>query len=280
MRRGGRSHRVGDVLIAERAIALAVLRQIQRDDRNVLALGVGPDVGLGPMQDRMDAQMRARRRRGVELVPEFRRLIAHVPSAFGAARREHALLGAGGFLVAANAGDQAVEAVFGERQLQPFGLARGGARGRRQGRIDGVDRRAGLDLEIELPFLAVAIAERVHLGKFLAGVDMQGRERHAAEEGLARQPDHHVGILAERPQQRELLQPREGLPENVDALRLELVEVVHRWAAAGAHRARSGTRFAGRRCRLADRRGATGRRRNSLSRRCISAPWPLEAKIL
>ena len=86
--------------VAERAIALAVPCEIQRDDRYVLALGVGPDVGFGPMQDRMDAQMRARRRRGVELIPEFRRLVAHVPSAFGAARREHALLGAGRLFVA------------------------------------------------------------------------------------------------------------------------------------------------------------------------------------
>src|SRR6266851_8552196 len=38
-----RRHRIGDVLIAERAVTLAVLRQIKRDDRNVLALGVGPD---------------------------------------------------------------------------------------------------------------------------------------------------------------------------------------------------------------------------------------------
>ena len=59
---------------------------------------------------------------------------------------------------------------------------------------------------------------------------MQRRKRHAAEEGLARQPDHHVGILAERPQQRELLQPREGFAENVDALGFERVEVIHRWA--------------------------------------------------
>ena len=175
----------------------------------------------------MNAQMRARRRRGVELVPEFRRLIAHVPSAFGAARREHALLGAGGFLVAADAGDQAVEAIFGQRHLQPFGLARRRARGRRQGRVDGLERRAGLDLQIELPFLAVAVAERIHLRKFLAGVDMQRRERHPAEERLARQPDHHVGILAERPQQRQLLQPRESFAENVDALGLELVEMIH-----------------------------------------------------
>ena len=183
------------------------------------------------MQDRVDAQMRAGRRRGVELVPELRRLVAHVPSAFEAARREHALLRARRLFVAADAGDQSVETVFRERHLQAFGLARGRARGRRQGRIDGIDRRAGLDAQVEIPFLAVVIAERVHLRKFLAGVDMQRRERHAAEEGLARQPDHDVGVLAERPQQRELLQPRKSLAENVDALRLQRVEMVHRDAA-------------------------------------------------
>src|SRR5665213_4450991 len=48
---GGRGHGIGDVGVAQRAVALAVFRQIKRDDRNVFALGVGPDVGLGPMQD-------------------------------------------------------------------------------------------------------------------------------------------------------------------------------------------------------------------------------------
>src|SRR6478752_10616077 len=119
---------MGDVGIAERAITLAVLGEIKRDDRDVLALGVGPDVGFGPVQDRVNAQMRARRRRSVELVPEFRRLVAHVPSAFGAARRENPLLGAGGLFIAADAGDQSIKTIFGERELQSFGLARGGSR--------------------------------------------------------------------------------------------------------------------------------------------------------
>src|SRR4030081_576264 len=100
------------------------------------------------MQDRMNAQMRARRRRSVELVPELRRLVAHVPSAFGTARREYPLLGAGGFFVAADAGDQPVKTLFGERELQPFGLARGGSRRRWQGWIDGFDRRAEIDLQV------------------------------------------------------------------------------------------------------------------------------------
>ena len=172
--------------------------------------------------------MRACWRRGVELIPEFRGLIAHVPAAFEPARREHALLGARGFFIAADAGDQAVETIFSQRPFESLGLAGGGTCCRRQRRIDRVDRRAGLDLEIELPLLAEAIAERIHLRKFLAGVDVQGREGHAAEEGLARQPDHHVGIFPQRPQQRELFQPCERLAQNVDALRLEFVEMVHR----------------------------------------------------
>ena len=137
--------------VAERAIALAVACEIERDDRDAFAPRVGPDVDLGPMQDRMDAQMRARRRRGVELVPELRRLVAHVPSAFETARREHALLRARRLLVAADAGDQAVELVLGERELQAFGLARRGAGGGRQRRIDGLDRRAVFDDEVEVP---------------------------------------------------------------------------------------------------------------------------------
>src|SRR5467141_892101 len=78
------------------------------------------DVSVGPMEDRMDPQMRASRQTGVEVIPEFRRLIAHVPVALEAARREHPLLGAGRFLVAVNASEQAIEAVFGKGKFQPL----------------------------------------------------------------------------------------------------------------------------------------------------------------
>ena len=78
----------------------------------------------------------------------------------------------------------------------------------------------------EVPLVRIAIAERVHLGKFLAGVDVHDRERHAAEESLARQPDHHVGIFAERPEQGEILHAREGFAQNINALRFELIEAI------------------------------------------------------
>src|SRR5882672_10263185 len=50
-----RGDREGDVGVAERAIALAVACEVERDDRDPLAPRIGPDVGLGPMQDRMHA---------------------------------------------------------------------------------------------------------------------------------------------------------------------------------------------------------------------------------
>src|SRR5262249_48489154 len=158
-----RRDRKCDVRIAERAVALAVAREIEWDDRDALAARIGPDVALGPMQDRMHAQVRAGRQAGVELIPEFRWLSAHVPLAVRTARREHALLGAGRLLVAADAGEQSVEAVLGERSLQPFGLARGRARRRRQGRIDRVDRRGGVQGSVEGPIWLVAVPRRGQL---------------------------------------------------------------------------------------------------------------------
>src|SRR4029079_13668443 len=100
-------------------------------------------------------QMRALRRRRIEMIPELRRLIAHVPIAFEPARREHALLGARRLFVAADAGDQAVKAEFAERHLQTFGVPRSGTGRRRQRWVDGIDRWAGLDAQIEIPLLSV-----------------------------------------------------------------------------------------------------------------------------
>src|SRR5437588_415109 len=91
---------------------------------------------------------------------------------FGAARGEHAFLGARCLFIPADAGDQAIETAFGEREFQSFCLACRRSRGWRQSRIDSLQRRTGFYPEIELPFLAVAITKRVHLRKFLAGVDV------------------------------------------------------------------------------------------------------------
>src|SRR3546814_3582 len=56
---------------------------------------------------------------------------------------------------------------------------------------------------------------------------MHDRERHMAEEGLAGQPDHDIACFPQRPQHRQLVDAVEGLAQDVNALRFELVEMVH-----------------------------------------------------
>src|SRR5690606_32912412 len=110
---------------AERAVALAVPGEIEIDDGNALALDIAPDVELGPMQQRMDAHAGAGRHFGPVLVPELGRLVADVPAGGFAPGAEHPLLGARAFLVAPDAGDDAVEAVRRDGGFQPLGLERG-----------------------------------------------------------------------------------------------------------------------------------------------------------
>src|SRR5690242_7496542 len=57
----------------------------------------------------MDAYVRARRELRFVLVPEFGRLVLHLPLALRGARREVALLGAAAFLVGARTHDHAGE---------------------------------------------------------------------------------------------------------------------------------------------------------------------------
>ncbi len=190
-------------------------------------MDVAPDVDLGPVQQRMDPQMGPGREVGVELVPEFRRLVAEVPLPGVAARAEHPLLGAHALLVAADPGDDAGELVLGDGVAQAQRLARGRAGGGRQGRIHRVHRRALLAQQVELPGGHILVAEGIHFRELLAGVDMHHGKRHPPEERLAGEPDHDVGVLAQRPQHGQPVDAVEGLAQDVDALRFEAVEMVH-----------------------------------------------------
>ena len=72
----------------QRAIAVpGAVVKVQRNDRDFLALDVLPDVQFRPVQERVNPDVRARREVGLELVPEFRRLIRGVPLHVGVARR-------------------------------------------------------------------------------------------------------------------------------------------------------------------------------------------------
>src|SRR4051812_44339012 len=89
--RGGAAvDRLGDVLIAERAVTPSTPRKVQVDDGDLLPLDVAPHVDLPPGQQGVDADVRPLLRRRRELVPELRRLIPYVPAVAGGARAEHA----------------------------------------------------------------------------------------------------------------------------------------------------------------------------------------------
>src|SRR5215468_1763706 len=68
-------------------------------------------------------------------------------------------------------------------------------------------------------------AEFEHLRKFVFGVDVQDRERHAAEERFPREPDQHVRIFPHRPRHTDVLERMIRLAKNENALVLEIVEM-------------------------------------------------------
>jgi hypothetical protein len=97
-------------------------RQVERHDRDVLEVDVLPDVELGPVRQRKDADRFARVLARVVEPPELGPLRLRVPAVLGAAEREDALLGARLLLVAPGAAEGRVEAVQVERLLQALRL--------------------------------------------------------------------------------------------------------------------------------------------------------------
>src|SRR5688572_29635961 len=130
------------------------------------------------------------------LIPEFRRLLLHIPLAFLPTRREHALLGAGGFLVAADAGDNAGITIFFHHLFESQRLARRYACRMRQGSVGGFQWRAEMADQLNSPFFGVAITESIDFIHLQFGIAMDQREWHAPEKRLARQVDHDIAVLA------------------------------------------------------------------------------------
>ena len=176
-------------------------------------------VGLGALVDvGGDEPLEVRTRRGgdgLELQPPELTLFGLARGGLDGTSDEHI------------AGDRAVVAVLLQRALEPVGLARRQPRRRRQRRVHLLDRRALLLDVVQPPVLDPLIAELVDLQELLFRVDEQHQKRHVAEERLLRQPQHEVAVFADRPADPDVFQLGIGLAEDVDALRFELVEVVH-----------------------------------------------------
>ena len=103
---------------------LALVREVEVGQRQLLARDVLPDVELGPVGDREHAEVLALVDAGVVQVPQLRALVLRVPLAEAVAEREDALLRARLLLVAPRAADQRVEAELVDRFEQRHRLRR------------------------------------------------------------------------------------------------------------------------------------------------------------
>ena len=216
----------------QHAVALddrPLLGEIERHDRDVFLQDVLPDVELGPVRQREDADRFARRDAGVVDLPHLRPLVLRVPGVLGVAEGEDALLGARLLLVAARAAEGRVEAVFVERLAQRHGLHDVGVGVRAVvERVDAVAHAVLVDVDqqVEAELLRHLVAERDHLAELPGRVDMQERERRLGGiERLHRQMQQHRGILADRIEHDRLGEVRRNLAEDVDRLGLQPLEV-------------------------------------------------------
>src|ERR1039458_3345885 len=104
-----------------------VIGEVERDDGHALTLDVLPDVQLRPVQQRMNPDVGPGLEVRLELIPQLRRLILHVPLHVLVARAEVTFLGPRRLLVAAGADDDAREVVLLEHRLERVLLQRAAA---------------------------------------------------------------------------------------------------------------------------------------------------------
>src|SRR3546814_13862132 len=104
-----------------------------RSDRNVLRINILPDVELGPIAEREDADSLAARLPGIVEVPQLRPLALGIPAMLGRSEAEDALLCAALLLVPAAPAKGGVEANIVERLFYPFRLKQAEHSGREKG---------------------------------------------------------------------------------------------------------------------------------------------------
>ena len=222
----------GDVFLAERAVThhlaglFVLAREIKFAAGNVFALGVAPDIQLGPVQDRVDAQVRAFGEFGFVLIPEFGRLVLEVPVAVDGAGGEDALLGAQALLVPPDPGDHALEIVFAQERFQTFRLAHGRTGGGGKGLVHILFGRAHMVDAVQVPLFNQVVPEVVNFLHFHAGIEQDQRKRHAPQKRLAHQPEQSRGVLTDGPEHAHRVHAVIGFADDINALGFELVEIL------------------------------------------------------
>jgi hypothetical protein len=87
----------------------------------------------------------------------------------------------------------------------------------------------GVGVQDDAGLAGAAIAERDHLAEFPAGVHVQQRDRRTRRiKGLEQQVQEHRAVLADRIQHHRIAEPGRDLAQDVDAFRLEAIEVGQR----------------------------------------------------
>ena len=132
-------------------------------------------------------------------------------------------------LVAARSADGGVKAVQVERLLQSLRLPHVGMDRRAVvERVDprGLRLRVLVDDQLHPGIRGRLVAQRVHRAELPGCVDMEQRKGRArGMEGLARQMQHHRGILADAIQHYRIDRVGDDLAHDMDALRLQRVEM-------------------------------------------------------
>src|SRR5690349_19575652 len=193
-------------------------------------MNVFPDVYFRPVQQRMNTNVGPWIKIGFKLVPQLRWLILKVPLEVFVARREVPLLGTGSFLVTPNPNDYRLVILFFDDGLQSIFLQQAATLDPRDLAVGESftplqDRAILANDQIQSPFLSQAIPESDHFRNFVTGVDMHTGNGHMTKESFSQKPKHHARIFADAPKHRQSLKLAIGLPQYVNALVLERIEM-------------------------------------------------------
>src|SRR3954453_20239066 len=230
----------------EHAVAaehLALVGEVDRRDLEALPGDVLPDVKLGPVAEREQADVLAAPDAPVVDAPQLGELAAGGPLTEGVGEGEDPLLRARPRLVVARPAERGVEAVLLDRVEQRRRL-QAVARRARPGLLDDpavVDRLLhGGDDQPLAELGDTAVAELDDLGEVVARVHVHERERERRRaEGLLGQAQQDDPVLAAAQEQHGLGQLGRDLAHDVDRLGFEDVQVgqlVRAHAATGAFR--------------------------------------------
>ena len=204
------------------------LGKIERDDLELLAADVLPDILLRPIREREYADALPLVELRVVELPHLRALVLRIPGLRCVAEREHAFLRAGFLLVAPPAAERRRETVLRQRLLERLRLHDIGV-GRAV--VEGVDALANALLILVLEhretiFFRLRVAERDHLVELPRRVDVQERKRRFLRiERLEREVHHDRAVLADGIEHHRLLRLSRHLADDVDGLCLKRIEM-------------------------------------------------------